>query len=114
MTRFRFFLCKVAALAFALFILFILGSGKSLGQAGSSISLPTDLRLQNSGWWPRRADAPHDAYVGGATCGKCHGARAETQANTAMAHASSLVKDSESLRQNPDLMFKLGDYSYEL
>jgi hypothetical protein len=98
-----------------IFLLLALTRTSSFAQsAGSSISLPTDLRIQSSAWWPRKAEAPRDAYVGSAACAKCHSDRAESQANTAMAHASSLVADSESLHAHPALTFKLGDYSYEL
>src|SRR5438034_1292579 len=80
-------------------VVWLLSLRSSFGQtAGSSISLPTELRIQASGWWPRKAEAARDAYVGSAACAKCHSARAEAQAGTAMAHASSLVADSESLR----------------
>jgi len=83
----------------------------ALTQTG--ISLPTDLRLQNPGWWPRKGDAPREAYAGSETCVKCHGSLAQAQ-TTAMAHASSLVADSENLKSHPDLTFKLGDYTYTL
>jgi Cytochrome c3 len=82
--------------------------------AGSSISLPTELRLQGADWWPRKAEAPREAYVGTATCAKCHVSKAAAQVTTAMAHASMSAVDSESLRKHPTLTFSLGPYNYEL
>jgi hypothetical protein len=114
MTHFRILPSKILSiLLFA--VIWLLSLSSSFGQtAGSSISLPTELRIQGSGWWPRKAEAARDAYVGSAACAKCHTARAEAQASTAMAHASSLVADAESLRAHQRLTFRLGDYNYNL
>src|SRR5262249_10486120 len=90
---------------------FALLEGTSVAQSG--ISLPTDLRLQNSGWWPRKGDAPRDAYVGSEACVKCHHQFADAT-TTAMAHAASRIADSESLRAHPELKFTLGEYAYSL
>jgi hypothetical protein len=90
------------------------GSAWAQNAASSSISLPTDLRIQGAGWWPRNSDAPRDAYAGTAVCAKCHSDKASAQSATAMAHASVLAAESEVLRRHPNLAFNLGPYAYKL
>lgn len=92
-------------------VAFLLAARDAASQTG--ISLPTDLRLQNSGWWPRKGDAARNAYAGSEACLKCHSRFAAAQ-TTAMAHAASLAADSESLRSHQILTFKLGGYAYSL
>jgi hypothetical protein len=82
--------------------------------ASSSISLPTKLRINGSGWWPTKGDAAREEYVGREACAKCHASIASTQQKTAMARAGSRAADSEILRAHTDLTHKIGPYSYQL
>ncbi len=70
------------------------------------ISLPTELRVQNSRWWPTKGDRPREEYVGAIECAKCHASKAANYKASAMAQAS--------LRKHDHLAFQLGPYSYQL
>jgi hypothetical protein len=80
----------------------------------SSISLPTELRTQNPGWWPTRGDPLRGEYVGPDACVDCHELKADSQEQSAMRHAATHAADSESLRAHERLTFEAGPYKYEL
>lgn len=79
----------------------------------SGISLSTQMRVQNAGWWPTKGDKPRKDYVGTAECAKCHAAKAATYKDTPMSQASIQPLRSESLRQHDHLPFQQGPYGYE-
>jgi hypothetical protein len=90
-------------------------SASSLAQtAASSISLPTELRLQGNGWWPTKGEAARSEYVGSEACAKCHASIAATQQKSAMAHAASRASQSGSLRGHDHLAYQIGPYTYQL
>jgi hypothetical protein len=101
-----------AALA-ALYVGTCLGA---LAQTNSSggISLPTELRVRNSGWWPTKGTLSRDDYVGTKQCATCHSTEAATYQRAAMFQAGARASDLESLQQLDHLNFKLGPYSYRL
>jgi hypothetical protein len=79
----------------------------------SGISLSTQMRVQNAGWWPTKGDKPREDYLGTAECAKCHAAKVATYKDTPMSQASMLPLQSESLRQHDHLPFQQGPYGYE-
>lgn len=82
--------------------------------APSGISLPTELRVQSPGWWPTKGEAPRDAYVGAASCAKCHTSKAATQQTNAMAQAAIRTADAEIMHQHDHLALRLGPYNEEI
>jgi hypothetical protein len=80
----------------------------------SPISLPTPLRVQDSGWWPTKGDAAREDFVGSSECALCHFARTSTYKAAAMSQASVSLLLSDALRQHGHESFRLGAYSYEL
>jgi hypothetical protein len=53
-------------------------------------------------------------YVGSAACAQCHSDIVKSQEATPMGTALRLPKDSEVLREHPEMTFKQGPYSYRL
>jgi len=79
------------------------------------ISLPTDLRVQDTrGWWPTRGTAKREEYVGNAECARCHASIVATYQTTAMAQTAMRASESQILRQHESLAFRAGEYSYQL
>jgi hypothetical protein len=95
---------------------FYLASFTSRAQAPStnSISLPTSLRINSSGWWPTKGEAERGEYAGSEACFACHESRSERQEQTAMFHAASRAADSKNLHDHPQLAFQKGPFSYQL
>lgn len=50
-------------------------------------STATEIRLMDPGWWPTKATAPRDQYVGSAVCRHCHKDIVPSQSSTPMALA---------------------------
>src|ERR1700736_387461 len=75
----------------------------------------TDIRLMDSGWWPTKGTAARDEYVGSAACAMCHADKAESQKNTAMAHALMTANSAvpNHVLHGP-LDFRIGSYNYEV
>jgi len=75
----------------------------------------TEIRLLDPGWWPTKGTPARDEYVGSDACAKCHAERAQTQKNSAMAHAlvSASAAVPQQVSQGP-LGFRIGAYSYEV
>src|SRR5215470_8929860 len=92
----------------------LFGQAVSSAMPDSAISLPTQIRVQGSGWWPTKGDAAREDFAGSKECALCHFARAATYKDAAMSHASISPLESQALHQHADLTFKSGDYSYEL
>jgi hypothetical protein len=86
------------------------------GQNGesASISLPTDLRVRQPGWWPSKGDLASSEYVGTKECTSCHFAIANIYRETAMAQAAVLAANSSVLRAHEVLSFQQGPYNYQL
>jgi hypothetical protein len=97
----------------------VLGAGSGLGavlQTGfvSSSSLPTEVRVKNSGWWPTKGEPAREEYVGAETCAKCHDSIAASYRTAAMAHAAAPAQVSEGLRQHDRLSFQLDAFRYQI
>src|SRR5580658_4950936 len=88
----------------------------SVPQTGSTtgVSLPTAVRLKNSGWWPTKGEPAREQYVGDKTCAKCHISIAATYLTTGMAHAEAPAGVFGGLRQHNRLDFQLGPFSYQI
>jgi hypothetical protein len=88
----------------------------SVPQTGSmtGVSLPTAVRLKNSGWWPTKGEPVREQYVGDKRCAKCHISIAATCLTTGMAHAAAPAGVSEGLQQHDRLHFQLGPFSYQI
>src|ERR1700678_3480851 len=88
----------------------------SVPQTGSTacVSLPTAVRLKNSGWWPTKGEPAREQYVGNERCAKCHISIAATYLDTGMAHAAAPAEGSEGPPQHDRLHFKLGPFSYQI
>lgn len=103
-----------AAGSFATLLLFsFFCSAQTQTTPFSGISLSTQMRVENVGWWPTKGDRPREEYVGTAECAKCHAAKAATYKDMAMSQASMHPQQSESLRQHDHLPFQQGPYGYE-
>lgn len=94
-----------------LFVLSCL-TGWAQAPASNSISLPTELRVNASGWWPTKGEAARAEYVGSEACFDCHELKAEGQQQTAMFHARAPAVDSKSLREHGHLAVQKGPYNY--
>jgi hypothetical protein len=77
-------------------------------------SVPTEIRIESTAWWPTTGSSDWEQYVGSATCAKCHANKAASQVVTSMARAATRAADSEQLRSHPDLAARLGSYAYQL
>jgi hypothetical protein len=64
----------------------------------------TAQRMRNRGWWPTKADAAREDYVGTARCAACHKQIARTQQESPMAHAAWRASETQVLRSNPKLL----------
>ena len=95
-------------------VLALCGTWLLRAQEGGGISLPTEVRVQRSSWWPTQGKAARGEYVGAEVCADCHEAKVQTQKQSTMAHAASRAKDSEALRRHRRLDLKVGAYGYEL
>jgi hypothetical protein len=72
----------------------------------------TEDRIRKTGWWPTKGSYPASAFVGNATCAKCHSDLVAAQKQTSMAKTATLASGSELLRRYP-LTYKLGQYNYQ-
>src|SRR5580658_6071780 len=77
-------------------------------------SLPTAVRLKNSGWWPTKGEPAREQYIGDKRCAKCHISIAATYPTTGMAQAAAPAGVSEGLRQHDRLHFQSGPFSYQI
>jgi hypothetical protein len=89
-------------------------SPQSPAAQSSSISLPTELRVQSPGWWPTKGQPARAEYTGPDACAECHELKSETTQSTAMLHAATSPRDSKSLREHNSLPFQTGPYTYQL
>ena len=80
----------------------------------NGLSLTTQDRIADAGWWPTKGDAPRDGYVGAKTCKGCHGKIAELQAQTSMFHAGALASDAQAFSKREQVSFQQNSFSYSL
>jgi hypothetical protein len=79
-----------------------------------SLSLTTQDRLEDAGWWPTKGDAARSKFVGAATCKECHGDVAALQETTPMYHAAVRAAQSDILEAHQQLNFQDALYQYSL
>lgn len=96
--------------AFKLLLILVLlavgaGSNPANAQRQENIqtSQLTTQRLRGQRWWPTKADAAREDYVGTATCASCHKQIALTQQQTPMARAAWRASETEALRSKTKL-----------
>lgn len=75
--------------------------------------LSTPERVRKPGWWPTKATAPRDAFLGAKACAQCHASLVESQKQHAMAQTAMRPIDSEILRSH-ELDVRNGDYTYRI
>src|SRR5271154_17626 len=85
------------------------------GQPEISSELPslTGDRVAAGGWWPTKATAHVDAFVGDSACSQCHSQEASTQADTAMAKAAFRLTGGTKSGEPASGKFENGPYSYQ-
>jgi len=109
---------RVTALVILTFLAALLAAddvnAQSSAQHSSSLSVPTELRVESAPWWPTKGSPVRTEYAGSAACAKCHAEKAASQVVTSMARASMRATDSEPLKSHPELSFNLSQYRYEL
>jgi len=76
--------------------------------------MPTEQRVQSTGWWPTQSTPARGEYVGPAACARCHPSEAAVQETTPMARACVRAADSKILKTHERLSFRLGQYVYDL
>jgi hypothetical protein len=85
------------------------------GSQSKDVHTATEIRLMDPGWWPTKGAAARDEYVGSAACAQCHADKAESQKNTAMAHALMTADSAvpNHVLHGP-LEFRVGSYNYQV
>ena len=107
----------LAASFFLFSLLFVIASclpGSAQAPHSSSISLPTELRVQSPGWWPTKGQPGRSEYIGSDACVDCHELKSETQEQTPMFHAAAPPSQSKGLREHDHLLFQVAPFSYQL
>jgi hypothetical protein len=89
-------------------------SGGAKAQGGVETPMATDERLERNGWWPTKATAAAEEFVGTKECARCHAKITATQLTTPMARAASLAGDAEVLREHPRIAREMGKYAYAM
>ena len=64
-------------------------------------------------WRPRRIPVGAE-LVGDAVCAQCHAAMTASHAKTGMAMAMESIDDSKVLTANPAMIFRIGNFTYEI
>lgn len=82
--------------------------------AVSKKQMSTQERLQQPGWWPRKAAPTRNEYTGPAACARCHADLSRTQTDSAMARTSSTASKSFALTSFDQEKFEVGPFQYEL
>jgi len=89
-------------------------ASKSASSKRKEVSIATEIRVIDPGWWPTKGTPARDQYVGSETCGRCHQNIVETQKNTPMAHAVKSAT-ADAFTNIPHAMhFRTGSYDYSL
>lgn len=82
--------------------------------AAQKKQMSTQERLQQPGWWPRKAAPARDEYTGPAACVQCHSDLSRTQRDSAMARTSSTAGKSFGLTSFDQKKFDVGPFHYQL
>ena len=90
------------------------GAGPKKHEPAPLSSVPTEIRVESTPWWPTTGSSDRSQYVGTATCAKCHAEKTASQVRTSMARAATLGPNSPQLKSHPDIATNLGPYSYHL
>lgn len=93
---------------------FALCAARAQGPSLAGLSLATDDRVDDAGWWPTKGDAPRSQYVGAATCQRCHAQIAQTQQTTPMYHAAVRAQGSAILKAAGQFTFREPGFDYAL
>jgi hypothetical protein len=84
------------------------------GAQKGGLSLTTQDRLEDVGWWPTKGDSARSKFAGAVTCKGCHGDVAAPQETTPMYHAAVRASQSEILEAHQQLNFQDVLYQYSL
>jgi hypothetical protein len=87
---------------------------QSASSKGDKVSIATEIRVIDPGWWPTKGTAARDQYVGSETCGRCHQDKFETQKNTPMARAVKPATPAAFSNIPHAMHFHTGSYDYLL
>jgi hypothetical protein len=101
----------------AVVLVFVFVLAAQSGSQSKTAHTATEIRLMDPGWWPTKGTAARDQYVGPAGCAGCHAEQVETQKNTPMAHALTLVTANSAVPSHVlhgPLGFRVGSYNYEV
>jgi Cytochrome c554 and c-prime len=77
-------------------------------------SVPTEIRVVESPWWPTSGSSKRNTYVGSAACAACHAKEYVSQTKTSMGRAAVKAGDSALLKAHPHLNVTQDGYRYEL
>jgi hypothetical protein len=108
----------ISYLSSRLFQVLLVAFGILLCQAGAQepvaneLSVTTQERLEDAGWWPTKGDSARTLYVGSEACKTCHQAIAAVQETTPMYHAAARATQSEILKKHPQLVFQEAGFRY--
>jgi hypothetical protein len=103
--------CRIAVLL-ALATLALGAPGETPATSKQQVS--TQERLQQPGWWPRKATPARSDYAGPAACAECHSDVAQTQRVSAMARTSTVAGKSFALNSSDQKKFDIGSFHYQL
>jgi mono/diheme cytochrome c family protein len=81
------------------------------GSWASSIVFPQTSLAQR--WRPRRLPVGAE-LVGDRVCAQCHGDKTASHLKTGMALAMETIAESRVLTANPAMIFRIGNYTYEI
>ena len=95
-----------------LLILAFLVSAESGSSKNQPVSIATEIRVIDPGWWPTKGTAARDQYVGSETCGRCHQDRFETHRTTPMARAVKAATPDALTTFPQSMRFHTGAYDY--
>ena len=96
------------------FLAFLLTAYPLGAQVPATIAdqLSSKEHLAQPGWWPRKADAARNDYVGVQVCAGCHASLAAGQQQHAMAHTAMLPADDPDLPEKAD--YQQGPFHFEI
>ena len=89
-------------------------SAESQSNKNPQLSIATEIRVIDPGWWPTKGSYARDQYVGSESCGHCHQDIVATQTNTPMAHAVKPATADAFTNMPASMHFRAGSYDYSL
>ena len=89
-------------------------STESESPKSHELSIATEIRLIDPGWWPTKGDSAREQYVGSEACGRCHQDIVATQTNTPMAHAVKPATADAFTNMPRSMHFPTGSYDYSV